>query len=88
MPSSGKPSPQNRGIDWLAIVRTLLLQVLVLLALSVAFIRYVNWSSDVAFAEFSAASESWAAAAKPQAPSATSVQAITDQLPCAGIAPE
>ncbi len=84
MPSSGKQSPRHRGIDWLGIARTLLVQVLVLLALSGAFIRYVDWSSDVAWAEFSAASESSAPDAKPQPRSAMPVVAIKAQAPCAG----
>src|ERR1700740_3637256 len=51
---SGNQSSQ-RGIDWLAIVRILLMQVLVLAALSAAFVGYVNWSSDRAWEEFIAA---------------------------------
>jgi hypothetical protein len=75
VPSLRNQGPEKRGIDWPAIVRTLLIQVLVLLALSAAFIRYVNWSSDQAWAEFSAASKSPAPAAKLQPQSATPVQA-------------
>lgn len=78
MLSSGNQSPENRGICWLGIVRTLLVQVLVLLALSGAFVRYVNWSSDQAWAEFIAASGPSALGAK----SSTPVQAIHDQTPC------
>jgi hypothetical protein len=58
MSSPRNQTPQTRGMDWVAIERTLVLQVLVLLALAGAFIRYVNWSSEIAFAEFSAASKS------------------------------
>ena len=38
-------------------MRTLLFQVLVLLALAVAFAGYVEWSSEATWAEFIAASE-------------------------------
>jgi hypothetical protein len=48
---------ENRGIDWLAVVRTLLIQVMVLAALAVAFTGYVEWSSERAFSEFMRASE-------------------------------
>ena len=53
------PSPDNQirskpGIDWLGIVRIVLVQILVLLALSAGVVRYVNWSSDAARAEFTA----------------------------------
>ena len=55
MPSPDNPNRSKPAIGWLGIVETLLLQVLVLLALSAAVIRYVNWSSDAAQAEFTAA---------------------------------
>jgi hypothetical protein len=77
VPSSRNQNPDRRGFDWLAIVRTLLIQVLVLVALSGAVIRYVNWSSDEAFSEFLAASQSSVPAAKPRPQSATPVYAIT-----------
>jgi hypothetical protein len=81
VPSIRNQNPEHRGIDWLAIVRTLLIQVLVLVALSGAFIRYVNWSSDEAFSEFLAASQSSAPAAKPRPQSATPFYAITGKAP-------
>jgi hypothetical protein len=77
LPSSRIQNPERRGIDWIGIVRTLLIQVLVLVALSGALIRYVNWSSDEAFSEFLATSQSSAPAAKPRPQSATPVYAIT-----------
>jgi hypothetical protein len=80
----GNQIPENRGVDWLGIARTLLLQVLVLFALSGALIRYLNWSSDAAWAEFSAASTSAAPGAKPLPRSSTPVRAVNDQAPCAG----
>ena len=65
MSSPRNQTPQTRGMDWVAIERTLVLQVLVLLAFAGAFIRYVNWSSEIAFAEFSAASKSELSQARP-----------------------
>ena len=52
MPSSEGQSGQSRGINWRGIVATLLVQVIVLIALSVAAVAYVNWSSEAALAEF------------------------------------
>jgi len=52
MPSSEGQSGRSRGIDWPGILASLLLQVLVLIALSVAAVAYVNWSSQAALAEF------------------------------------
>jgi hypothetical protein len=80
VPSVDK-TPEKRGVHWPAIVRTLLLQVAVLLLLSVAFVRYVNWSSDKAWAEFNAATAPLATDAKPYPPSATPLQAV--KAPCA-----
>ena len=58
MQPSGNETPETRRIDWLGIFRILLVQVLVLLALSVAFIRYLDWSSEQALEEFSRAIKS------------------------------
>ena len=52
MPSTDNQSKMNRTIDRLGIARILLVQVMVLLALAGAVVRYVNWSSDVAWQEF------------------------------------
>jgi hypothetical protein len=83
VPLRGNQSPENRGINWLRIVRILLVQVLVLLALSGAFIRYVNWSSDRALAEFMSAGKPSAAGPGRQPPSATPVQNVKGKAPCA-----
>jgi hypothetical protein len=81
MPSPIDQSPENsRGIDWPAIVRTLLAQVLVLLVLSGAFVGYVNWSSAKAFAEFTSATGSPAQDAKP--PSASPRHADKGPMLC------
>jgi hypothetical protein len=78
MASSGNRRPENSGFCWLGIVRTLVVQVLVLLALSGAVVRYLDWSSDAAWAEFNAA----APAAKPHAQSAMPLQSVRKQAPC------
>jgi hypothetical protein len=52
MPSSEGQSGQSRGINWRGILATLLVQVLVLIAVSGAAVAYVNWSSQAALAEF------------------------------------
>jgi hypothetical protein len=52
MPSLEGQSGQRRGINWRGIITTLLVQILVLVALSVAAVYYVNWSSEAALAEF------------------------------------
>jgi len=84
MPSRGNHRLENRGIDWPAIVRTVLIQVLVLLALTGAVVRYLNWSSDTNWAEFIAAGNPSAAAARhhPQPQPATPAQTVKSKTPC------
>ena len=78
MQPSGNQNPETRRIDWLGMFRILLLQVLVLLALSAAFIRYVDWSSDQAWAEFSRAIVP-APVTKARPQPATPVHAVKDK---------
>jgi hypothetical protein len=72
-------NPETSRIDWLGISRILLVQVLVLLALSAAFIRYLDWSSEQAWAEFSRAIKSSAPLTRQPA---TPVQAVNARMPC------
>ena len=44
--------PLFNKIDWRGIGRTVVVELLVLFALGFAVVRYVEWSSDVAYAEF------------------------------------
>ena len=46
-----------RGIRWRGIAATVVVELLVLLALGAAVVRYVEWSSDAALAEFMSATE-------------------------------
>jgi flagellar basal body-associated protein FliL len=55
MPSSAHQSPAHVSRFWPAIIRILLVEVIVLLALSGAIVGYLNWSSEAAWAEFKAA---------------------------------
>ena len=87
MPSMDHQSRMKRTIGRLGIVRILLVQVMVLLALAGAVVRYVNWSSEVAWQEFLSASRPALAGAssrpqplpQPQAP----VQAVKAKAACA-----
>src|SRR5712671_5739244 len=56
--SSMRNGVRNRGISWSGIGRTLLVEILVLLALSFAVVRYLEWSSDANQAEFMSATKS------------------------------
>ena len=85
MSSPQNQSPENRRFDWLGILRILMVQVLVLTALMVAFVHYVNWSSDQAWAEFSRAftASTPALDEKSQPPSPSPMRAVKNRLPCA-----
>ena len=86
MPSMDDQSRLSRTIDRLGIVRILMVQVMVLLALAGAVVRYVNWSSEVAWQEFLSASRPALAGAssqphappQPQAP----VQTVKSKAAC------
>jgi hypothetical protein len=47
----------DRGIRWRGIATTVAVELLVLLALTFAVVRYVEWSSDTARAEFMSATK-------------------------------
>ncbi len=55
MQSLNSQRQSNHGIHWPAIIATVLVQILVVLALSVAAAFYLEWSSDVNQAEFASA---------------------------------
>ena len=57
MPSLISQRQSNRGISRSEIIGILLVQVLVLLALLVAVVRYLEWSSDANQAEFMSATK-------------------------------
>ena len=80
MPLRDKRSPQ--GFDWPAIVKTLLVEIALLVALAGAFVGYVNWSSEVAFEEFMHADQSSAAQAEHRPPSSIPVQAVKAKANC------
>ena len=82
MPFPDHQTPENRGIDWLAVGCTLLFQVVVLLALTGTFIGYVNWSSEQAVWEFINASEPALPDSHRTSESAASVQAVKGQAFC------
>ena len=63
--SRANTRPWTAGIDRLPIVKIFVVQVIILFALSLAAIRYLAWTSELAQAEFSRAIEHAALAASP-----------------------
>lgn len=83
MPSTDNLSKMNRTIDRLGIARILLVQVMVLLALAGAVVRYLNWSSDVAWKEFISANPPSLAGSIAQPQSQAPVQTVKGKAACA-----
>ena len=73
----------NRNIDWLGVVRTLLVQVLVLLALAGAVAGYLNWSSDVALQQFISADQPAVSGPNHHPHSVVPVQTVKSKAVCA-----
>ncbi len=82
MPSHSAQSPESGGINWLAVLRTLAIQLVVLLAMSAAVVRYFEWSSDQNWAEFTTANRSSLPHAMQRPPAVTPVEAIKRKVPC------
>jgi hypothetical protein len=76
MPSPATNSTANHRNSWLAIAGIFVIEILVLIALAGAIVAYLNWSSDVAFAEFLTATKLSTAA--PYSP----FQAVKGHAPC------
>jgi hypothetical protein len=76
MPLPADHSAVHRRGFWPAIVRILLVEILLLVALSGAVVGYLNWSSEAAWAEFNAASK--LSASEPKAP----IQTVKGHMPC------
>jgi hypothetical protein len=80
MLSSDQASQNNRGIDRARIAAIALAQLVVLLALLGVALFYLNWSSDVAQAEFKRAMEPSMTAPAP--PSPAPVQSVKARAAC------
>jgi hypothetical protein len=77
-------NPDHHRIDWPGIVRTLVIQMVVLLALAGAVVFYLNWSSEMAWSEFQAASKAGAFDPGQPASSPLPVQTVKARAKCPG----
>ena len=82
MSSTGHQSKLSRYIDWLMIVRIMLVQVLVLVTLAGAVAWYVNWSSEAAWQEFIGADKSPVSSPNHQPQSQAPLQTVKGKAPC------
>ena len=71
-----------RGIRWRGIAGTVVVELLVLVAVGAAVVRYVEWSSDAALAEFMSATEPSASVASHSGEFSTPVQALKVRADC------
>jgi len=83
VPTPDHASSDRQGINWPAVLKTLLFQVFVLLALVGALVGYIEWSSGAAFEEFVAASKPAVQDPKFHLQSATPVRAVKGEATCA-----
>jgi hypothetical protein len=82
MPSLDNPGPTDREAYRLGSLKIALVEALVLLALSGAFIFYVNWSSEAAWADFMGASKPSVTESIPHAQSSVPVQTAKGAKAC------
>jgi hypothetical protein len=72
----------NRGISWSGTIGTLLVQILVLLALVFAVVRYLEWSSETNQAEFMSATKPSASDPNHSGEFSTPIQALNARAGC------
>jgi hypothetical protein len=75
-------SQQQNGRGWWGAAATAVVELLVLLALGIAVVRYLEWSSDVARAEFMRATKPSASDPNPSSEFSTPVQALKGRAGC------
>ena len=81
MASSGNQNQGDRGSNWLPLIRILIVEIVVVVALAAAVAHYLDWSSDTNWAEFIAASQT-SGLAPPHSPSKAPLQTAKGQVPC------
>jgi hypothetical protein len=72
----------DRAMRWWGTAATVVVELLVLLALGVAVVRYLEWSSAVNQAEFMSATEPSASVANHSGEFSTPVQALKVRADC------
>ena len=82
MPLFNSQQQNDRGTRWWGAAATGVVELLVLLALAIAVVRYLEWSSDVAQAEFMNATKSSVSDPNPSGEFSTPVQALKGRTAC------
>ena len=82
MPLFNSQEQNHRGARWRGIAATVVIELLVLLALVFAVVRYVEWSSDAALAEFMSATGPSASNPNQPGESSTPTQPLKGRAGC------
>ena len=82
MPLFNSQQQNDRGIRWWGAATTGVVELLVLLALGIAVVRYLEWSSGVVQAEFMSATKSSVSDPNPSGEFSTPVQALKGRTAC------
>jgi hypothetical protein len=82
MLSFNSQGERKHGISWPRIAATLLVQILVLLALLVAVVRYLEWSSEANRAEFISATKPSASDPNHRPESSLPLQSVKGRTTC------
>jgi hypothetical protein len=75
MPLFNSQHHSGRGMRWLGTAATVVVELLVVVALGVAVVRYLEWSSDANQAEFMSATKPSASVANHSGEFSTPIQA-------------
>jgi len=82
MPLFNSQQQNDRGTRWWGAVATGVVELLVLFALGIAVVRYLEWSSGVVQAEFMSATKSSVSDPNPSGEFSTPVQARKGRTAC------
>ena len=82
MPLFNSQQQNDRGIRWWGAAATGVVELLVLLALGIAVVRYLEWSSGVVQAEFMSATKSSVSDPNPSGEFSIPVQALKGRTAC------
>jgi hypothetical protein len=82
MPLFNSQKQHDRGTRWLGAAATMVVEILVLLALAFAVVRYLEWSSDAAQAEFMSATKPSASDPNHSGEFSTAIQPLKGRTGC------
>ena len=82
MPLFDSQQQNTRGVRWLGMAATAVVDLLVLLALAFTVVRYVEWSSAAAQAEFMSATNSSVSDRNHSGEFSTPIQSLKGQAGC------